>query len=339
MNYKVNQLKSKNINKFFNLLNKYNSNHQFLRNKAFFKWQYLNRNNYNGYIFSKQKSFSAFQLYIPYSKFDLKLPKKSIFLTNFYSQGKHLAAGYIVFKEILKKLLPDFIGSSGIWSKNLIKYHQKLGFKTGNMNHFAMVSPFRKFFKIYAVKEKKKIRGRNVPIVFKNNILDYKIINKKNIFKLRYKIKFDFIPLKSIKYVNSRYINHPEFDYKVFSFFKNDKLIKSMIVLRVIKYNSSSIIKIVEFFGENKHFIQYKNLFLFLLKKYKSEYISFYNFGIDNKIIIKSDFKLIKGDNEVYPDLFNPLIKKNVILNYAYKNFYPKNVRLFLGDGDRDKPD
>ena len=337
MNYKVNQLNKKNINNFFNLLKKYNSKHQFLRDKPFFKWQYLNKNNYNGYIFSKGKSFSAFQLYIPYNNYDLSLSKKDIFLTNFYSLGVHLAAGYVVFKKILKNLLPNFIGSSGIWSKNLIKYHQKLGFRTGNMNHFVMVSPFRKIFKIMIKKNKKK-NIKKISLKFKKDYLDYKIINKKNIFKFSHKIKFDFVPFKSIEYINNRYLKHPVFNYKVFSFSKKKNLIKSIIVFRVLKYKSSSIIKIVEFFGENKYFADYKKLFLFLLKKHKSEYISFYNFGIEKKIIKKSGFSLINKNIEVYPSLFNPLIKRNVVLNYAYINSYSKTVRLFLGDGDRDRP-
>ena len=338
MKYKVNKLKSKNIKKFFELLKKYNSKHQFLKNKSFFKWQYLNKSNYNGYIFSQKKTFSAFQLFIPYKLYDLNLSKRSIFLTNFYSQGIHLAAGYIVFKKILKELLPNFVGSSGIWSKKLIKYHQKLGFKTGYLNHFIFVSPYRKIFKIIINKKKKKISRVKTFQKFKNNYSDYKSINKDNIFTLKHKIKFDFIPFKSIKYINRRYLTHPEFNYKVFSFSKKNNLIRSMVVLRVLRYNSSSIIKIVEFFGDSKHFYEYKNLFLYLLKIYNSEYISFYNLGIKNSHIKKSNFKLIKGSIVIYPDLFNPLIKENVVLSYAYKNLYPKKVRLFLGDGDRDKP-
>tara|TARA_E500000178_G_C16965821_1_gene728353 strand:- start:368 stop:1384 length:1017 start_codon:yes stop_codon:yes gene_type:complete len=337
MKYKVNRIKSTNLNKFFNLLKKYNSKHLFLKNKSFFKWQYSNKNIYNGYIFSKLNKFSAFQLFVPYNKYDPSLTK-SVFLTNFYSQGIHLAAGYIVFKKILKNLSPDFIGSSGIWNKNLLNYHHKLGFKTGEMNHFVMVSPYKKNFKILNFHTRKEKIKRNLSTKITNDLTNYKVITDKNLFKLSYKIKFDFTPIKSLKYINNRYLKHPEFKYHVYSFSKKNMSIKSMMVFRVLKNKSSSIIKIVEFFGEDKYIPDYYKLILSLLKNYKSEYISFYNFGVEKKIILKSGFNLIKDNIEVYPDLFNPLVKKNVVLNFAYKNFESRNVRLFLGDGDRDRP-
>ena len=68
------------------------------------------------------------------------------------------------------------------------------------------------------------------------------------------------------------------------------------------------------------------------------EYIDFYNSGFEKKNIIKSGFKLkLVSNNIIIPNYFNPFIRKNIELKYAYFPTDEKMI-LFKGDCDQDRP-
>ena len=77
-----------------------------------------------------------------------------------------------------------------------------------------------------------------------------------------------------------------------------------------------------------------------LLKKYKSEYIDFYSYGISEKSFNKSLFvECDQYEGLIAPNHFEPIEKKNIDIYCAYKknkNF--KNIKLFRADGDGDRP-
>lgn len=332
--YKVIKIKINKLKELFSLVKNYNKNHYFVKNISFFKWQYFYKKNINGFFLSFKNKFYAFQLYIPLSQYDKNLSNKEIFLTNFYSTGKLLGAGFLVFQKIIDTLKPNFIGSSGIWSNQLLHYHKRLNFKVGILDHYVYLSPYLKNFKIYSSKQKKN-----------KSIYINKILNKKsNYFLMGEKkikqfnnLKFkQYYPTKSSKYILNRYYNHPKYDYLIYGI--NEKMNNSLIVFRIQNYNSSNIIKIIEYFGSNQDFIKYKDLFKILLLEKKSEYLSFYSHGMNKQIILKSGFVLKREKSEIYPELFRPLTKKNIKLSFAYKTRIKKKIRFFLGDGDRDRP-
>jgi hypothetical protein len=336
MKYKVINIKINNIKKFFFLLKNYNKKHLFLKNYSFFKWQYLYKNRYNGFILKYKNLYLSFQLFIPLNKFDKKLSDRNIFLTNFYSNGSKLGTGLLVFRELIKKLKPIFIGSTGIWSKRLIFYHKKLGFEVGKMNHFILQSTLISKFKIAIINKKSIKKSIKKKMKYKNINKKYFLIKNKKNYNFDPKIFKEYYPYKSYKYMQNRYLEHPIFTYKIYSII--NKKLTSGIVVRVINYKSSKFIKLIEFFGSNKEFINYKDLFHYLLLKYKAEYISFYNYGMDVKDVKKCGFFLNQNKKGIYPELIKPMIKENVELSYAFKTEIKKNVKIFLGDGDRDRP-
>ena len=82
--------------------------------------------------------------------------------------------------------------------------------------------------------------------------------------------------------------------------------------------------------------VQPQNIKVF--KEYKSESVDFYYYGIKEKFA-KNSFFLNKNDfkNLIIPDWFNPFLKKNIDYHYAVKFSNKHNIRLFKGDGDRDR--
>ena len=91
---------------------------------------------------------------------DKSLSKKEIFLTNFYCDPKIIGGGQIIFKNLIKKVKPDFIGTTG-FKTSMINYHKKLRFNVNTLKHFYL--------------KKNKINK------FKYNSENFKLLDKKEI--------------------------------------------------------------------------------------------------------------------------------------------------------------
>lgn len=79
------------------------------------------------------------------------------------------------------------------------------------------------------------------------------------------------------------------------------------------------------------------NLFK-LIDEMEYEYIDFYNFGINQKILNKAGFELNKYNKDIIiPNYFEPFLQKNIKLYYVS---WPKKTSfpIFKGDGDQDRP-
>lgn len=305
------------LNEFNNLYNFFKfvyKKHIFSRNKHYFKWQYqAYKKNLNILVLKISGDIKGFQFFIPMNFFDKKLSEKEIFLTNFYCDPKIIGGGQIIFKNLISLLKPDFIGTTG-FKDIMINYHKKLGFKVGALEHY--------YLKKHMIKSKK----------FNNNYFSF--INKKDILSVNEKIFSFQTPTKSKKFIINRYINHPIYNYFIYA----DNKKKSIMIFREIKFQNRKILKIIDFFGKSSCFASYKSLFYFLIVKKGYYSIDVYCHGIKKDILKKSGLKKTHK-KEVIPEFYEPFINKNIKLNFGYlakKDI--KNIRLFKGDGDRDRP-
>lgn len=303
----------------------------FVKSKKVFDYHFKNKKIYNFFITILKKQIISIQGYIPQSKYDYKLSSKEIFLSNFHALRNTIPGiGRLAFTKLIKQ--KTFVGSTNFPAR-MLEYHKRLGFTTGKMKHYFFISPFIKKFQIIKIKKKINLK-KNI------NLLDIKIkkIEFYKDIKLDNKCFRNFIPTKSINFIQNRYLSYPYFKYQCYEIYKNEKAI-AVIILRKFEYKNKNILKIIDFFGEKKNFKNLKNVFLYLLKKNKSEAIDFYHCGIEDKFIKKAGFKDKEKYKEVIiPEWFNPFYKKNIDYYYAYKNKTKKSIRLFKGDGDRDRP-
>ena len=288
--------------------------HIFSKNKYYFKWQYhAFEIKLNILALKVSGKIKGFQFFIPMNFFDKKLSKKEIFLTNFYCDPKIIGGGQIIFKNLISILKPDFIGTTG-FKDIMINYHKKLGFKVGTLEHYYL---------------KRKMIKLN-----KFNNLSFKLLNKKDISSINEKIFAFQTPTKSKKFIINRYLNHPI--YKYFIYTDNKK--NSIMIFREIKFRNKKILKIIDFFGKSSSFSNYKSLFHFLILTQGYYSIDIYCYGIKKIILKKSGLKK-NYNKEVVPEFYEPFVNKNIKLNFGYiANKNIKNVRLFKGDGDRDRP-
>ena len=220
----------------------------------------------------------------------------------------------------------------GIDTIDIYKY---LGYSTGKLNHFFHPN--------------KKIISKKIGIIpkLKNDLSFFAKKNTKyNIIKINSSIlkeNFSFssyekkIPYKDWDYFNKRYFLHPIFKYQIYGIFLKTKLI-SIMVMREVQKKSSSILRIIDFYGEEKPFKYLSEFFKNLINVNKHEYVDLLCYGMDKNIIKSAGFieVPIKSKNIIIPNYFDPFIKKNISI-YFFTNSL-NNFSVFKGDCDQDRP-
>ena len=299
----------------------YKKKHILALSSKLFNWQYINNSLSCTLAFSKKKIIGL-QLYIPTSQFDLRLKKNKEFFTSLWFTKKTsiISLGAKIFLYTLKTNKPKLVIGMGI-PPYLINFHKKNGFVIKKMSHHFMFLP-KKDLKI---QNKSKIK----------RIYSFSKIEENNFKKL-----FSYqSPKTSIRYLENRFINHPIYKYYIYSI--NIKKKKCLCVFRLVRHKNKNIIRIVDYVGSNDFIKNLKEFYVFILRKYKAQYLDFYSYGLSNTLLKKSGLKN-KDDfkNLIIPNHFEPFENKNIDIFIAYLSFYKKNanIRLFKADSDMDRP-
>ena len=147
------------------------------------------------------------------------------------------------------------------------------------------------------------------------------------------------IPTKSDEYVVNRYIKHPIYKYYVYALLRNE-IIEALCILRPIYINGTTVIRFVDYIGENNSFPKIAYYLNEIILQHNAEYIDIYSYGIPLKVLSQSGFmNRYDYDDLIVPDYFEPFERSNNNVSFAYKNINNENpIRLFKSDGDTDRP-
>jgi len=329
------RLYQKNIKQLQKFIDKHwQKNHIFAIDEKVFNWQYKRNGIYNFFIAKKGNNLIGVQGLIPLNHFDKNLKTKQIFLTFWrVIEGKHVGIGFKLQKKIYKKYKPEFIGVVGA-HKKVHSFFKWQGFTVKKMNHHVVISKNAKEFKIAKVNKFK--------VLYKKYIKNLSLvnINSKNIKSLLNN-KFYNVqkPLKTNNYIINRYLKHPFYKYLVF-LIMNKKKPKALMIIRPVKIDKSLVLRFVDFIGTSESFLYTYHASNLLLDRYKAEYVDIYSYGIPKKIFKKAGYtdRYVEKDM-IIPSNFEPFERKNVDIFCAFKtNFSNKEIKLFKGDGDGDRP-
>lgn len=144
-------------------------------------------------------------------------------------------------------------------------------------------------------------------------------------------------PKKNNQYIENRFFKHPIYNYDVYSVNFNGE-IKGILVIRLIEKEGSRVLRIIDYQGQAKHLSHLNLQLTSLLDTHNCEYIDFMQYGIAGEILEASGFVNSRDiDGLVVPDYFEPLVKKNMRLDFARLG---NSDTFFLckGDSDQDRP-
>lgn len=230
--------------------------------------------------------------------------------------------GIKMLKYILKQEDFESFGALGI-SKIHKDIAVALNFNVGVTNHY-----------YYANNKVREFRIAQSPQVFKARpsssvIKDIDLSAIDTVFN-------SLNPYKNVCYYRHRYLNHPYYHYIFWGVYVENELC-AIIVLRKISINGSSCLRIVDMLGNEVKLQDLSGEFQRMLEKDHIEYIDCLNHGIAPDFFEKLGFNLLDNDGEtVIPEYFEPFVRKNIPIEYAYISDNP--IIIFKGDGDQDRP-
>jgi hypothetical protein len=310
----------------------WNSNHIFVTSKELLLWQHgvdLNLNYLVAYA-EKNNDIIGVLGFIPTSHFDINLQsdRVDLWLALWKGDDNFPGVGMDLLYHLQKITNPKSIGSIGI-NKNVERIYKVLKYKIGVLNHYYYVNSKIDNFKIISIQNDKNLLDfNNLESEVKIQVVE--TLSKVDIFPDPY-----YKPIKSVEYFINRYQKHPFYKYK-FWLIKSSSKIISVLVTRKIEIDNASCIRVVDVLGDLSNIQNISEELNGILYEEKSEYIDFLNFGIDEKIFYQMGF-LKKSEFDIIPNYFEPFVKFNNEIRFAYKSEYEPYI-IFKGDSDQDRP-
>jgi len=315
--------------------NHWSAKHIFASEESVFNWQHKNKKNYNYIIAKVNNQIIGIWGVIPLSHFDENLKLNQIFIALWrVLPGYGIAIGLQIFNEIIKKYKPDFILGLPV-NPNVFKFYERQKFRIIKLRHHVFLSSSLEEFQIANVPkllQKKNVKKYPTLLTKCLEIEDFLSLDTSLIYKNQ-------LPLKSDAYIINRYMNHPVYDYKVYSMIKKD-ILKALLIIRPIEIHGRVIITIVDYIGSGRLFSAVGDFIKDLIKEFNAEYVDMYSHGILEEDILNAGFiNINENDGLIVPGFFEPFVKKNIQINCCYYSSDKKTrIRVFKGDGDADRP-
>ena len=228
------------------------------------------------------------------------------------------------FNFIFTKIKPNLFACSG-FNKNVRKIYKKIG-KIIKFSHFY----------IYNDKIKKGLT-RNLQKVITKHKEKINNVKLEETTSLQEVPNSEYYPKKSKDYFINKYIKNPFYKYTFLKIKKGNKTIIFFVIRKIKIKNKATIVRIVDLYGNFDKKIYLADMIKDYLEVNNFEYIDLLSIGLDKDLLKLIGFNL-KKSNQLIPNYFEPLLKKNITLELCIfiNNF--KNCVFFKGDGDQDRP-
>jgi hypothetical protein len=227
----------------------------------------------------------------------------------------------------------DIVSSIGI-NKKTVGLYKFMEMYTDKLSHFVILNEKIKEFKIALISERSMIKKNT------HTISNYtlKLIVEKDLDQLEFH-RSGKVPFKDKSYIIKRFFEHPIYIYQSFGIFSGDDL-EAVFITRRITCNNSSVLRIVDMYGDESKLKFVSSQIQELLIKNNDEYIDFMSFGFNEMDLIDAAFVKVNQKNEefIIPNYFSPYVQKNIVINFFADTIDGVNLKFCKGDGDQDRP-
>jgi hypothetical protein len=217
---------------------------------------------------------------------------------------------------------------------NTIPIYHYFGIYTNHLNQYIILNKNIQNFNILKVE--------NVELIKETNFMENAQYNLVKLEECELDFDFDksqFIPHKDKNYFIKRYFNHPVYKYITYGIYIGSSL-TSLVVTREVKVDDSSILRIMDYIGDENDII-YISKFLYQIVTDKNyEYIDFMCYGFNKDTLNKAGFKKINLESTeiIAPNEFSPFIQENIKINFMADIKEIDKLRICKADGDQDRP-
>ncbi len=319
--------------------NHWQKNHALVLSRALMDWQHFDpiRNRYNFFIAVHKGSgeIHALQGVIPTSQYDPEIKNPLIMGAIWKVRDDAVIPGLGMMVRLFgeTQIVGCARGGLGL-SNDASGIDKHLNLRHGNCNHFYLLNPDLRDFKIAGnVSKNAFTRTKNDP----NKLFEE--LDEAGYLSLPKEV-FEPIPFyKSKMYFVNRFFRHPIYNYRATLITNQSGKGLGVFFWRFCEHETCRCIRIVEMFMKPGALPGNQSNFEDLLRAHNAEYIDCYNIGYTETEFINAGFSERHQSDIIIPNYFEPFVRKNCELSYSLIAADPNLKTLFFkADGDQDRP-
>ncbi|MEG2054207.1 MAG: hypothetical protein RR052_04625, partial [Oscillospiraceae bacterium] len=230
---------------------------------------------------------------------------------------------------------------------NTVNFYTLLGFTATRMPHYYMLNNniSKDNFNVCHIE--------NMPIL---NLSATLLENKINLKRILNKNELDgfeppqnYEPKKDVWHLKRRFFDYTDKNYFVYACCdENDNFTAVLAIQKVCvakeeqgqtKENAqgTNVLRVVDFVGDAKIFMQLKLPLQELLQSENAEYIDCYQYGFNEKIMASCGFaQRVENDANIVPNYLDPPLYENI--EYYFFTSNTENFTMWKADGDQNHP-
>ena len=321
----------------------WSSNHILSSHQGLIDWLYYDdvREQYNFALTRSNKSDEIIGIlgFIPTHHFDEDLIEKSVTWLSIWQVREDVEQsgfGLQLLNFVSQYLSPVAVGAIGI-NNEVARIYRRLKYDVDTLNHYYMANQSITNFLLLdnfdgqhtsGVDASTRVALREITESFNEVDVQTDLENSTG----------DVVPTFSTEYVRNRYVEHPFFDYRLFTIDRDDGK-EGLLTMRPVAHEGSRALRWVEYLGDPEALVGIGNSLQSLLRESGAEYIDIYNAGVDPDVFDSAGMRLRSVDSDVVvPDYFAPFEQKNVDIQYAFKSSQGTEPIIYNGHSDMDRP-
>ena len=309
-------------------------NHIFLSNNDILDFQHRAKDKYNFVVAYHQQTkifHGILGVITPEFYIDRKIRQNQDVWLAIWKVDKSLAKSNSLGMDMLNyvdaKFKPRSVSAIGI-NDTVSHIYKLMGFKVQKMNQW--FRPNKNLFNCSLIVGKLPVVSK-VDRIEKYRILECDFKQERILETFLSKIRSK----RSFQYLGERYLNHPSYKYKIYSFLDGKLDLCAVFVGREVHANGAKAFRITELFIEGDISLNLSSGFDFFMNSESYEYIDFLEYGFDDTSLVESGFILCTNDLFV-PHLFEPFVAERKEVKIAYRSKFPFSCSK--GDSDLDRP-
>lgn len=316
-------------------------NHILCKSRKLLNWQYFNssENSYNFIlaIADDNKEIHGILGFIPTQQFDESLVAKDLWLSIWKVRNdiKAVGMGFGLLSFLRSKLKPESICSIGL-SREVLPIYRALKYEVGVLKQYLLINYDVLNYTILSCPPAHDLKSKNLPLA---ESLDMTELSPDNLSTLTHQSTFfTTTPEKSISYIINRYVRHPYYTYRFWLIHQADKK-QALFVTRNIQVGHSEIIRLIDYYGPLEALGNITLHLNRLLIKENLEYLDFMHYASSSDHLLKTGFTNLNDQKSlIAPNYFEPFVKQNISIDFAYKSTSEKPFLIVKGDSDQDRP-
>ena len=342
--HKIQFCQKENVSEIKQFIDEYwSSNHILSTHRGLFDWLYYDdvREKYN---FALARSIKPDEIigilgFIPTHHFDKDLFEKSVtWLSIWQVRGDVEQSGFglQLLNFVSRYLSPVAVGAIGI-NDEVARIYRRLKYGVDTLNHYYMANQSITNFSLLDNFDGRYTSGADASTrVALREITEN--FNQVGVQAYIENSTGDVVPTFSTEYVQNRYVDHPFFDYRLFTIDRDDGK-EGLLTMRPVVHEGSRALRWVEYLGAPGALVGIGNSLQSLLRESGAEYIDVYNAGVDPDVFVSAGMRLRSVDSDVVvPNYFGPFEQKNVDIQYAFKTSQEIEPIIYNGHSDMDRP-